>query len=117
MIAATEPMSGTRRARPISSGNKYSAPHAKAVAHSIKPMKIEDRACTRASLRRWRSWSLLTLGRPGGYDDEGRSQEAHIFAVITAMRKNRLLEWTRQISRGGEASRGSFTGWIGAWNG
>ena len=29
----------------------------------------------------WRSWSLPTLGRPGGHGDEGRPQDAHIFAV------------------------------------
>ena len=63
-------------------------------------------------LARGESWSVLTLGRPGGNGDEGRPQDAHIFAVMTAMAQCRLLEWTRQPgpASGGGAAAGSVRG-------
>jgi len=64
----------------------------------------------RGSLSTWRCWSLPTLGRPGGYGDEGRPQDAHIFAVMTVMRGTGSLKWAQQPGPRAERAARSVRG-------
>lgn len=59
-------------------------------------------------------WSFLTLGTAAGHGDEGKPQDAHIFTTMAAVRRNRLLEWTRHTGSalpgvpGGRCVRGDL---------